>query len=38
MVVDEVSMLHPDLFTKLSMVGKLVREDRRAFGASPAPS
>ncbi|KAK4700120.1 ATP-dependent DNA helicase PIF1, partial [Phenoliferia sp. Uapishka_3] len=32
LVVDEISMLGPDIFTKLSMVGKLVRERKEPFG------
>ncbi|KAL8280327.1 hypothetical protein RQP46_007244 [Phenoliferia psychrophenolica] len=32
LVVDEISMLHPDVFTKLSMIGKIIREDQRPFG------
>ncbi|GAA5884540.1 hypothetical protein JCM16303_000019 [Sporobolomyces ruberrimus] len=32
LIIDEVSMLHPDLFFKLNVLGKLVRKDPRPFG------
>lgn len=35
LVIDEVSMSPADLFTKLHVLGKLVRRSNKPFGASP---
>ncbi|GAA5880174.1 hypothetical protein JCM3774_006074 [Rhodotorula dairenensis] len=32
LVIDEISMIGADLFTKLDVLGKLIRRDRRPFG------
>lgn len=32
LVIDEVSMLHPDLFDKLELMARLIRRNRRPFG------
>lgn len=34
LIIDEVSMLHPLLFTKLNILGQLLRRDPRPFGES----
>ena len=34
LIVDEVSMVHPLLFTKLNILGQLLRKDPRPFGES----
>lgn len=38
LIIDEISMIDPVLFTKLSLIGKLIRENNRPFGMSPSPS
>lgn len=37
--VDEISMIDPGLFTKLNLLGKLIRQNARPFGRStPSPT
>ena len=32
LIIDEVSMLDPELWTKLSMIGKIIRQNNKPFG------
>lgn len=32
LIIDEISMVHPLLFTKLNILGQLLRQDPRPFG------
>lgn len=32
LIIDEVSMIDPILFTKLDLIGKLIRENNKPFG------